>query len=168
MKLTPILNKLDPRIEAKYFFYIRDNVEPGDILFTRTPLKLYNLIIPGYWTHCSIYLGGDKFQIIDANANGVTIRTLPDLWTYISEVAIASPKCSYERKQEAVDFCLGNIGKEYDYLFRSNRKAFYCSELIYNSYKDNLKMKRHMGIKSISPQDLYEDDFFDVYLSSRP
>ena len=56
--LAPIrLGWRKPLVSEQNIAYVKQYLEPGDIILTRDNLKLSSHFIPGFWTHASLYLG---------------------------------------------------------------------------------------------------------------
>lgn len=137
-------------------------IEPGDIVLTRKALTMTSVIIPGYWTHASLYMGSRdelrEFFGLDAD---VIFAKLDELGLYskgrylveaVEEGVVASeadkalkadslvvfkPKVGEFDRLKALQYVLDNLSKEYDYgLDFLTESSFICSELVYKAYSD--------------------------------
>lgn len=96
-------------------------LQPGDILntrrvrmgagiFGRAFIKVSQLIQDSFFTHSSMYIGGEK--VIHAERDGVQIAPLRRVMDQ-GEVIILRPRASEGEKQNAVRYMKTSIGKPY-------------------------------------------------------
>ncbi len=133
----------------------------GMVLLTRTRGEPTNLMIPGFWKHAAIYIGGGN--VIEAVGAGV-IKT--DIITFLTSkdfVVGLEPRFKCKRDL-AVTFAKEQEGLEYDYDFKGKNKAFYCAELVWAAYDDQFQdmaipcpftIRETLGEPTVSAQDFY-------------
>jgi len=151
-------------------------LQPLDVLLEKTPFRLTDKFIPGYWGHAAIYIGNEtqlkelniwnhpfiqKYHeeiksgkvIIEALRNRVAINTFKK-FTNIDDFAHLrlNNEPLLEKKREMIVKAFAQIGKKYDfgYNIESNRKII-CSELHYLVFdKVKFKTNKVLGINSLS------------------
>ena len=164
------------KITGKHYYALRDQITPGSIILTRTQGELTTILIPGYWTHAAIYVGivDGVETVVEAVGSGVRKVDLVSFLTSKDDIAVMVPCfCGNDVMQLAAKSCLAQVGKDYDYEFdweMGNQKAFYCAELPYWGYLQNLhdmpfELKDTLGEPTIKPDDYYlaEDYWALVY-----
>ncbi len=129
-------------------------IKPGDIVLRRYNNYLSGLLIPGYFTHASIYVGDDK--IVHMLANGVTQE---DILTFCRCDNIAIIHCNSEQISNiAIDKANEVLAKgaQYDYNFDfADEERFSCTEIINHIYEDP-KFERK------NPSYIMPDDFLSL------
>ncbi len=128
-----LLNKKDIRQAKKI-------LKKGDIILVGGLRRLTSLIIRGAVTHSMIYLGHNR--IIHAIADGVEIDHLYDVFCEYDTLAILrstdhhlNPKIYRKKIEKVLEYAKSKIGKPYDFEFKAGKKEFYCTELLYFSFK---------------------------------
>ena len=114
------------------------NWKEGDIVFQtsksrQSPLIQYATLSP--WSHCGIIVE-KKGQFYVLEASNVVKLTPVEGWCkrgkfgYVKKVRILDKdvKINYSKY----------LGKSYDLQFKFNNGKYYCSELVYEIYKDQL------------------------------
>lgn len=132
---------------------------PGDFIIIRTRGELSTLVIPGFYKHAAIYVGGGK--IIDATKVGVSERYLADLLMETDNFALLRvPNLTEDQRSIICSYAHSMIGTPYDFEVNINTKsAIFCSELIYYAVnyalqKEYFDLRERMGVKTLTPQDL--------------
>jgi len=187
--LTPVqrvmqkLGNPEPQLSAAFVEKAISKLRDGDILLSRENWKLTNLFVPGYWGHAAIYYSGKIIEAIgdykdpvDGKIkNGVRAEN-PERWLFQKDsVAILAPLQTLINKAAlAAEIAASEINTPYDYRFEPSTKAFYCSELVINSYKeactdkDPFVLKKQFGVVTSTPQDIYEmRNLFFVLMEER-
>jgi len=136
-------------------------IKPGDILLRRYNHYLSGLMIPGYYTHASIYIGNDK--IIHMLGDGIDKQ---DILTFCrcDEVAIIRSK---EEQINKIAIDKANVyfkqSIEYDFNFDfADGKEFSCTEFINDIF--NYPTMERIKENYIMPDDFLKLDksIFDV------
>lgn len=89
-----------------------------------------------------VYGNHDTFQVIEANTNGVQMVSV-DTFLHRSADELGYPKVLVGRLkrpyrkliESAIDYAVSLIGSDYDYIYDITDDTYYCSELIYESFK---------------------------------
>lgn len=145
-------------------------IQPGDIVLTRQASYLTGFLIPGYWTHASMYMGNknelkeffgkDYAEIVDvidlqfedrvlleSIGKGVSDSRAEDA-LLADSIIVLRPKIGVYEKLRAIKFVLGNLNKEYNFTFDfSDEDSFICSELVYKAYSDMETGKQNLNFK---------------------
>lgn len=153
----------------------------GDILLEKTPFRLTDKLIPGYWGHVAIWLGSEQElidlsiwdhpavtpyhqeiradkQIIEALRGGVTINSLHHFLN-VDDLAILRPaNFSPQTLSKILARAFRQIGKPYDFNFDiETNDRIVCSELIYVSYANiQWPTQKTLGRFTVSPTHIAE------------
>lgn len=154
-------------------------IQPGDVLLSYIRGELSNLFIPGEWKHAAIFYGDIEGRptIVEAIGIGVVEKDLLVFMLRKDLVGIFRPKFADTRtKLIAAANARSAVGLPYDYEFKGDNKAFYCSELVCSAY--DLAMDGgcpmqpwlRMGNMTVIPQDIAKaaDKWENVWVSGRP
>lgn len=163
---------------------------PGDIVLTRQAAYLTGMLIPGYWTHASLYMG-DKDQLqssfgnaglkilkkyklgsedkilLEAIGEGVS-ASLAKKAMLADSIIVLRPNVADDNKLKAIEFILENLNKEYNFTFDfSDEESFICSELVYKAYSDRSNGQQNLGfgVKNILGNWTFTpQDMFDSFV----
>ena len=140
---------------------LRPQLRPGDVLLVRDDSRLTSALLPGFWTHAALFIGGRT----DLEALG--LRSHPHVarhWQEIPEnpgpfglvIESQAPCVEFNRLEKclqvhhllvlrsplppdeianAIGEAVGHLGKPYDFEFDFNNTShIVCTELVYRSY----------------------------------
>lgn len=161
------------RVTGLHYHQLMNRLRPGMVLVSRRRGEVSNLFIPGGFTHAAIYVGkqmirvGDEVieapVIMEAIGIGVIATPLASFMLTKDRIAVLEPAFAGEDVMErAADIAMGYEGTPYDYLFARDHRAFYCSELVFVSYREaagtamTFVEREVLGIPTIAPADFYE------------
>ena len=147
-------------------------LEIGDIILTKEAIAYSENIIPGAWDHAAIYIGNN----LQVEAWGGGVRIMPvEIALTASGAAIYRVDASDSVKQRAVDFCLTQLGKQFDIFLafwpgskNKNSNLWYCSELVWAAYiHQGIDLDHRPGYSwtywfNVAPTELAKDS--DTYL----
>ena len=147
-------------IDAALLQKLRPHLEPGDVLLIRAEKKLTSTLLPGFWAHAAIYLGGTadierigvashplvsgrweelrrnepQFGwVIEAVSPRVNIHTL-DHSLRADHVAVLRANLNSVEWHAAFGEACSHLGKPYDFKFDFNISSrIVCTELIYRA-----------------------------------
>ena len=148
----------------------------GDVLLEKTPFRLTDLMIPGYWGHAAIWVGSEtelrelgvwdhptvrphheKIRrgkgVIEALRNGVVLNTFAHFLN-VDDLAVLRPAQPDQATQAArVLRAFRQLGKAYDFNFDvESTDRIVCSELIYQVYTEiTWPTSKQLGRATISP-----------------
>ena len=138
-------------------------LQKGDLISCRGMKKLSGLI-PGYYCHTAIYIGGGL--IVEAMPEGVR-------YSYVEVVhgcdtaAIHRVSTSSSKKTGMVNFATSKVGYAYDWWLVSKQvygSSYYCSELAWAGMKHagGPDIDRHPGWSwtyayAVAPQEIADD-----------
>ncbi len=155
---------------------IKPKLQAGDILLEKTPFRLTDKLIPGYWGHVAIWLGGEKelkelgiwdhpvvknfhpdikagLGVVEALRNGVQINSL-EHFLNVDDVAVLRQKeLSTKDRINIIILALRQVGKSYDFNFNiETNDKIVCSELVYVAYSNmQWPTEKTLGRHTISP-----------------
>ena len=135
-------------------------LEPGDVLLVRAEDKITAALLPGFWAHAAVYLGGpqdlarmglleqpkmerlrriiDRLDpvhgfVIEAVPRGCRVHTL-EYCLRADHVAVLRPNLSPEQIRASLAEAFSHVGKPYDFEFDFNvTTRIVCTELVYRS-----------------------------------
>lgn len=151
-------------------------LQPGDILLEKTPFRLTDLMIPGYWGHAAIWTGGESElramgiwrhpavlpyqsairadgRIVEALRSGVKLSTLHQFLN-VDDLVVLRPRTPEPDVQTArVVRAFRQLGKAYDFNFDvESTDRIVCSELVYQVYTEMpWPTSKLLGRATISP-----------------
>jgi hypothetical protein len=149
------------RIAAGLLADLRRQLQPGDILLVRDDRRLASAILPGFWTHAALFVGGrsdlenlglDSHPyvvkhrgeipeqpgplglVIEAVAPFVKLNPL-EVCLRVDHLVVLRPTLPANEIAAAIGEALGHLGKPYDFEFDFNMTSrIVCTELVYRSY----------------------------------
>ena len=140
---------------------LRTCLQPGDVLLTRNDGRLTAAILPGFWAHAALFLGGRAdlealglrshphvvrhWQEIPENSGplGLVIEALApcvqlnplEKCLRVDHLVALRPTLPASDIASAIGEALGHLGKPYDFEFDFNNSSrVVCTELVYRSY----------------------------------
>lgn len=154
-------------------------LKPLDIMLEKTPFRLTDQFIPGYYGHVAIWVGDEndlraldvwdhpsvkKYQneilagkrIIEALRPGVEINSLDHFLNIDDLLVLRDNNLSFAQKQEYVVRAFDQLGKSYDFNFDVETDSkIVCSEIVYVVFHDiNWPTKKALGRYTISPDNV--------------
>jgi hypothetical protein len=144
---------LKPRPE-KNFNYLIPHLKKWDIVCMKSPNRLTDLFIPGYFGHVGIYLGNNIFA--ESTQEGVIYSNSTNFAEGNIFVIIRPKTITNKQNKRMLQIVKAQIGKNYDFNFNvESPDMIFCTELIYLVYEQILwKTKRIAGHFTISPDQL--------------
>ena len=129
-KLIAFFHKPDSDVNTLEFVALKAMIKDGDVLVSRTNWSLSNIIMPGYWKHCAIYMNG---HIYEAVTSGVRKTSLEEFFFKKDHVGLGrySDALDSARLATATDVLESCLGEAYDWTFLGASKKYYCSELVF-------------------------------------
>ncbi len=174
----------EPALDAAILDELRTQLQPGDVLQIRAERKLTTAVLPGFWSHAAIHIGGradleqlgigndprvrkwwDQLAIdggkygyvIEATAPGVLIQPL-EKCLHADHVVVLRPNVGQPERQAALLEAFSHVGKPYDFEFNFNvTTRLVCTELVYRSYHGRGKIEFSL-IKRLGRYTLSCDD----------
>lgn len=168
--------------DKKFLDHVERNLEPVDILLEKTPFRLTDNFIPGYWGHAAIYIGtkedlmalgiwdhelvqqySKEIQkgklIVEALRDKVQMNTL-EHFSDIDDFALLRVRTPMT-KQEKIEHilrALSHVGKKYDFSFDvETGDTIVCSELHYRTFVGvKFNTTPYMGRSTISVDQVAE------------
>lgn len=159
--------------------FLNSTLKAGDILLEKTPFRLTDKFIPGYWGHAAIWIGTeselkqlkiwhhpvvkkyhDKIRqgnlVVEALRPGVELNSLQHFINVDDLAILRDTKMDNKTRAERIILALRQIGKEYDFNFDvETTDKIVCSELIYIVYTDiNWPTNKTLGRFTISPDNV--------------
>ena len=158
---------------------VRAELRSGDILLEKTPFRLTDKLIPGYWGHAAVWVGGEeelremeiwddpvvvRYQgeirsgrmVVEALRSGVEINPLESFMNIDSLGVMRRPAADRQARAQVVLAALRQIGKPYDFNFDvESKERVYCSKLVYLAYGDlDWATQRSLGRTTFTPDDV--------------
>ena len=158
---------------------VSGSLRAGDILLEKTPFRLTDKLIPGYWGHAAVWIGSetelkelgiwgnplvaryhDEIRegrlVVEALRSGVEMNSLDHFLNIDSIGVLRKTDLSREARANTIIQALRQVGKPYDFNFDVESKGrVYCSKLVYLSYSDiDWPTKRSLGRTTFTPDDV--------------
>jgi uncharacterized protein YycO len=117
-----------------------NKLKPGDVLLTLDKKKLTSFLIPGNFSHAAMCVSKDHlWEVSEMTHKNYTISTFFDICKESDRVVIMRcMEATPEQINKAIDKCKSFKNSKYDITFTLGIESLYCSELIYQSYENNL------------------------------
>lgn len=151
----------------------------GDILLEKTPFRLTDKLIPGYWGHAAVWIGSeaelkelgiwdnpvvtrhhDEIRqgrlVVEALRSGVEMNSLEHFMNVDSLGILRKAAAGREERGRIIIQALRQVGKPYDFNFDvESKERVYCSKLVYLSYSGiDWPTKKSLGRATFSPDDV--------------
>jgi len=160
---------------------LREGLRAGDILLEKTPFRLTDKLIPGYWGHAAVWVGSEEElrdlgiwddpvvvpyqaqirsgkQVVEALRSGVEINSLEQFMNIDSLGVMRRTGDDREQRAQVVLQAVRQIGKPYDFNFEvESKRGVYCSKLVYLAYGDiDWPTQKSMGRTTFTPDHVAE------------
>lgn len=161
--------------------YVGQQLKAGDVLLEKTPFRLTDKFIPGYWGHVAVWIGNEQElkalgiwddpivkpfradiragnRIVEALREGVMINPLHHFLNIDDLAVLRRTELADSEKREVILRALRQVGKPYDFNFNvETNDKIVCSELIYVTYTDiDWPTEKTLGRYTISPTNVAE------------
>ena len=161
--------------------HLLSQLSPGDILLEKTPFRLTDALIPGYWGHVAIWAGTEAElrdlgiwdhpvllphqariregrSVVEALRPGVTSNTLAQFMNVDDLLVLRDSGKNREVQAQRVLRAMRQIGKAYDFNFDvETTDRIVCSELVYQVFTEmKWPTSRTLGRATISPDQVAE------------
>lgn len=158
---------------------VRAALRSGDILLEKTPFRLTDKLIPGYWGHAAVWVGSEEElkeleiwddpaviphqeeirsgrRVVEALRSGVEINKLESFMNIDSLGIMRRPVADRQARGRVVLAALRQIGKPYDFNFDvESKERVYCSKLVYLAYGDlDWPTQKSLGRTTFTPDDV--------------
>lgn len=158
---------------------ITSQLKAGDILLEKTPFRLTDKLIPGYWGHVAIWVGSEtelkqlgiwnhpvveKYHqqirasrlVAEALRTGVELNPLNKFMNVDDLAVLRKNDLSDKNRANTIIRTLRQIGKSYDFNFDiETNDRIVCSELIYVSFTNTpWPTESKLGRHTISPTNI--------------
>ncbi len=181
-----------PGLDTATVDRLRAQLRPGDILMIRAEGKLTTALLPGFWAHAAIYLGGRteletlsiathpavaphwdglpsgsdrKAAVLEAVNPRVQIRS-HDTCLHADHVCVLRPALPEREIAEALTEAFGHLGKPYDFDFDFNHATrLVCTALVYRTFHGRGKIAFDL-VKRVGRWTLTGDDLMSQSLAN--
>jgi hypothetical protein len=159
-------------------------LQPGDVILTRERGAPTNLIIPGRYTHATIWSPKDgRAEVVEAVGEGVRVTGIYDLLMAHDGFAIMRARESTkEQRCAAAEIARTFVGRPYDvrlemeddYGKRDGEREFYCGELPCVAHRKanprfTFRGGQRLGVWTAEPMDYFwQRDKFMLVLECDP
>jgi len=161
--------------------FVTARLKPGDLIVEKSPFRLTDKVIPGYFGHVAMYVGTEaelrelgltqhpwvaKYleqvragkTVVEALPDGTQINTIAHLLN-TDDLAILRPKkeaITSADMLQAITLAFSHIGKRYDFSFDNNTwDTIVCSELAFHTYINvRWPFAKMLSSYTISPDDV--------------
>jgi hypothetical protein len=158
---------------------LREKMKAGDILLEKTPFRLTDKFIPGYWGHAAIWIGSKEelkalniwddpnivpyhkqieegHQIVEALRSGVELNTLKHFLNIDDMAVLRVNDIDVMKRKTVILRAFAQLGKAYDFNFDvETTDKIVCSELVYTCYTHiKWQTSKALGRYTISPDNI--------------
>ena len=158
---------------------LKGTLAAGDILLEKTPFRLTDKLIPGYWGHAAVWIGTEaelkelgiwdnpvvarhheeireSRLVIEALRSGVEMNSLEHFLNIDSIGILRKPGFEPKERARTIIQALRQVGKPYDFNFDVESKgSVYCSKLVYLCYNGvEWPTKKSLGRTTFTPDDV--------------
>lgn len=158
---------------------VKGSLRAGDILLEKTPFRLTDKLIPGYWGHAAVWIGteGELKElgiwnnpvvashhedirsgrlVVEALRSGVEMNSLDHFLNIDSIGILRKPASGREERARTIIQALRQVGKPYDFNFDvESKERVYCSKLVYLCYGGmDWPTKKSLGRTTFTPDDV--------------
>jgi hypothetical protein len=120
------------------------------------------------FSHCAMVVNvDDTLKVVEAIADAVQINSLKDFYTRSGQQTIAVGRVKNEYRHllnKATDFTLKQVGVEYDHAFLLNNGKWYCSELLFESFRKANRDQDFFDLEPMTFKDPKTNDYFPAWI----
>jgi len=173
---------------------ILSQLQAGDILLEKTPFRLTDRMIPGYWGHAAIWVGNqqelislgiwntplvnkyhqqiqNQQRVVEALRDGTKMNTLGHFLNIDDLVVLRKKNLTDQHKKKIIELTLRQVGKPYDFNYDvETTDKIVCSQLVYLAYTgidwptDSLVGRYTISPDNIAQKVLYGGELEIIFL----
>ena len=182
----------EPALKPELVARLHSRLRPGDVLLTRAEKKVTSAILPGFWAHAALFIGGaarlesfgiavqpivakhSSYVLKQDAGNGCVIEAIsPRVQVNSLEAALCAdhvvvlrPKVGTDELRAGVAEAFQHLDKPYDFEFDFNVSTrIVCTELIYRCFHNRGPIEFSL-IKRLGRFTLSADDMIQQWLDS--
>lgn len=164
-------NRTTPKHELQEGDLLFQNLDCGDLC---DAIETVTEGINGKdFSHCAIVVKiNDTLKVVEAIGSEVQVNSVASFFSRSSDTAsirnitIARVKQQYENLiPAATRYAIQQIGQPYDDEFLLNNGKWYCSELLYESYKEANNRKEFFALQPMTFKDPKTKAFFPAWIN---
>lgn len=154
-------------------------LQAGDVLLEKTPFRLTDKLIPGYWGHAAVWIGNEAElrelgiwdhplvsryheqirsgrSVVEALRSGVEMNPLQQFLNIDSIGVLRKQQITREDRIKVILQALRQVGKPYDFNFDvESKNRVYCSKLVYLAYSGvEWSTRKSLGRTTFTPDDV--------------
>jgi len=153
------------RLKGRHYRQVAERIKDGDILIRRFDGYLNTWLIPGWWNHAGIYIGGVGHEVVHAIGEGVVRDDLIDFMRTDHLMVLRAPA---EFSRKAILKIRKLLGTPYDYDFDfKDAGRFSCTELVAHQFPGFVTPRRRFRRDTIVADDIVAALGFSVIYDSR-
>ena len=113
-----------------------------------------------------VYKKGDSVFVLEAMGNAVCKTPLNRFLSYTKKPALHArlKKAHQHLIPKAIEFSLAQLGKAYDDAFLPDNGKYYCSELVYDAFREANQGKAFFELQPMTFRQPGSQDFFPVWV----
>ena len=153
------INASGYKLNGTHYREVIKLLNPGDILLRRFEGYIDKWLIPGWWNHAGIYIGGESEEVVHAISDGVKREDVLNFMRTDHMIVLRKKSTNSKYRDKVVERALSIVGKPYDFDFdfdKANR--FSCTELAAYCHSD-IKIDGKRRWNSLWKKVLVADDF---------
>ncbi len=145
----------DPEPE-KNIARLMSYLQEWDIILQKSPDRMTDKFIPGYFGHAAIYMGDSLF--VESIQDGVVASNPFRFAEGGSFLVIRLKNISEEKEKRIQQLVDGQLGKKYDFNFDVNSPdRLFCAELVYLVYDDVVwQTEKKAWVVTMSPDQIIQ------------
>jgi len=146
------------KLKGEHYRKLQKLLQPGDILVRRFEGYLSSYMLPGWWNHAGIYIGGKKEEVIHAISEGVQQEDVLNFMRTDHMIVLRVRESTKETQSKCIKRAKEIVGKPYDFAFDfTNASRFSCTELAIYCHQLEIAPKRRWN--SFFKKVIVADDF---------
>ncbi len=124
------------------------------------------------FSHCAMVVSiNDTLKVVEAIGSGVQISSLESFYARsgdsneVKNIVVARLKPEYRNLIDlASEFALSKVGKPYDDVYALGNETWYCSELVYESYRSASGNDAFFEVSAMTFKEPNSDAFFPAWV----
>lgn len=159
------INASGYKLKGEDYRSLCKKIQPGDILIRRFEGYVDKWLIPGWFNHAGIYVGGKREQVVHATSDGVLREDILNFMRTDHLIVLRPPK---KMITKALRKAKSTVGWAYDFDFDFlDHKQLSCTELVDYCYPEIITPSKRLWRTVIVADDIVDSSYLKVIWDSR-